>query len=652
MLRIDTLQPWTGMPTNQQIETMYPFSGISGPTDSGAGIATVDLLDDRAAISDLYPAAGWPESFGTIREKVSALLNIRGNGTGDMVETTGINVIARNVADPFNDVISNITGSITKGQVGPDGSFELHGLTPGAQYVLYVDNLMSGAYTVPRALSLPGPEEYYNGAQESGDRTTDDRSAWTTITATPATPVSANVTFNRVKGAPNMRWLPSGYLASDMTPDGSKVVGVAGEQYFVLDMNTGTTQLIGGFAPPGGSPSISDDGTRIAGNYRDPATDTVYWGLYENGTWTALPLRPEAVTPCMFGSSKLWEAVFGISGDGRTVLGGTYANGCGNSSYRATKWTAKGGSVALPKSPDSPTRASRANKANYDGSAIVGYDDASHGYRRGAYWLNGEQHLIGSANVANDPTNFVGEALDITPDGSIIIGLQAGIDGSTVRSRRRSRLALLRAYRRAATPERQYQRSQGRRLRHGRYRQRHPWLERLAVRPTGDHLDAGSRLDCDEELPERPGHLVRRHRHRERQRQRRQRAMLRRLLDPGRQPKLGHRCSQGGALPQAPGTAGAAEYHQRGLPHWSRGSPGPRRHRRRLPTRRTLSQHRSRLSSVLLCARAETPGRSSHARGQRQCGVGRRSAAAPGQARGAGQVPEEDRDRANQVMSL
>jgi hypothetical protein len=417
--------PWTGTPGLLQMETMYPFIGINNPNDTGAGMATVDRIDDKAAISDLYPAPGWPESHGIIRGTVSSLLNINGSGNGDMVQTTAVNVVARNVADPFNDFSSYISGQVSKGQVGEDGSFEFHGLTPGAQYVIYLDNLMSGAYNVPRLLTLPGPEEYYNGAGESGDGRNDDRCAWTTITAAPGSPVTADIVSNRVKGAPSMTWLPAGHIGSRMTPDGSKIVGTVGEQYFVMDTTTGTIENIGGYAPTGGSPSISDDGTRVSGNYRDLALNEVGWGIYENGAWTKLPLRADAVTPCLFGTIKNWGSSFGMSGDGQTVVGGSYANGCSNAGFRATKWTPTGGTVTLPKSPDSPTRANRANRANYDGSVIAGWDDHSFGYRRGVYWVNGAEHFFGSLGESN----FFGEGLNLTRDGSQIVGIQAGLDG-------------------------------------------------------------------------------------------------------------------------------------------------------------------------------------------------------------------------------
>ena len=418
--------PYSGTVPASQIETMFPFIGINSPTDTGAGMASVEKLDDTSALSDLYPAAGWPENHATIQGTIRSLLNIRGNGTGDTTEVTAANVIARNVADPFGDCTSAISGDETKGQVGPDGTFAFHGLTPGAEYVVYVDTLITGAYSVPRTPALPGPEEYYNGDLESGNGEADARCSWTSLTPAAGSSITADITLNRVKGAPSLTWLPAAYIATKITADGSKVVGNFGEQYFLYDVASGVGEAIGGYGPPGGSPSISDDGTRIAGNYRD-ASNQVFWGLYENGAWTALPKPAHAVTGCLFGSGIIqWGSPFGMSGDGQTVVGGVWTAGCASAGFDAAKWTAATGTVALPKSPDSPTRANRANKVSYDGSVIAGWDDNIFGNRRGAYWVNGVQHLFGSVDISN----YYGEGLSVARDGSMIVGLQKGIQAN------------------------------------------------------------------------------------------------------------------------------------------------------------------------------------------------------------------------------
>lgn len=401
----DCAAPWTGKPALSQHETMYPSISVT-PTGSGAGMGTVDRLDDIAAISDLYPAPGWPQAFGTIRGKIL---------TNDGKEITGVNVIARNVADPFNDVISYLSGQLSKGFAGPDGTFVLRGLTPGASYVIYVDNLISGAFAVPRLLALPGPEEYYNGVMESGNGETDDRCAYTPVAAAAGVETTANISFNKVKGAPTIQFIEAaGIIPTDITPDGSVVVGAIGSSSVFRWSEADGFQNVGGF--PSGQPAISDDGSRIAANVKDEIGST-WFGLYENGGWSFLE-PVSGVTPCGSGATVTWGSVYDISGDGSTIVGLAYTNGCATGGVRAFKWTEAGGTELLPKY-DSPTRAGRANAVNYDGSVIVGWDDASTGNRRGTYWIGGVPQLI-----QPDPSlPFAGEALDVTRDGRFIVGL-------------------------------------------------------------------------------------------------------------------------------------------------------------------------------------------------------------------------------------
>src|SRR5262249_24555800 len=155
--------------------------------------------DDMVAISDLYPAAGWPGSYGTIQGTVDSLTKILGNGTGPTQQITGVNMIARNLADPYGDCVSAMTGELTRNHlcVGPDGSYVLHGLTPGATYGVYTDRFNVGDFRVQPLSTLPGPEEWYNGANESGNGETDDRCAWTGIPVAAGVTNTANITFNK-----------------------------------------------------------------------------------------------------------------------------------------------------------------------------------------------------------------------------------------------------------------------------------------------------------------------------------------------------------------------------------------------------------------------------------------------------------------------
>ncbi len=180
--------PYGGFPNVNQLETMYPFIDPTYLTGSGPAQGTVEMLDDVASVSDIYPDAGWPNGYGTISGTI-----YMPNGTD---EVTGANVIVRNLADPWGDCSSMLSGAFSQGDAGPDGSYAFHGLTPGETYVVYVDGIVAGGFSTPPASPLPGPEEFFNGANESGDGDTDDKCDATGIVAVLNYNAPADIIFN------------------------------------------------------------------------------------------------------------------------------------------------------------------------------------------------------------------------------------------------------------------------------------------------------------------------------------------------------------------------------------------------------------------------------------------------------------------------
>lgn len=159
-----------------QVETMYPFAIVGG------GAETLHA-DDIAFYSTMYPEPGWFAGSGTFSGMVLAP-----NGTTPI---TGVNVIARNVDNPFVDAVSAISGDR-----GVTGEYTFNGLTPGAEYTVHIDQILDGGFSTTPA-ELVGPEEFYNGANESTDPNIDDPSESVNLMASAGATVSGlDVIFN------------------------------------------------------------------------------------------------------------------------------------------------------------------------------------------------------------------------------------------------------------------------------------------------------------------------------------------------------------------------------------------------------------------------------------------------------------------------
>jgi hypothetical protein len=175
-----------------------PFNtfGIAPPQElevmGGASFSQPALHgDDIAMISALYPEPGYFASTGMITGRVLSL---------DGVPLSGANVIARNVANPFHDAISAISSIYSKDLTSADpytGVYVLHGLTPGAEYAIYVDQIEFSDLRIP-PLALPGPEEFWNGASESnGVSSMDDPSEFIPLTVQAgSTTTGIDIIFN------------------------------------------------------------------------------------------------------------------------------------------------------------------------------------------------------------------------------------------------------------------------------------------------------------------------------------------------------------------------------------------------------------------------------------------------------------------------
>ena len=175
-----------------RIETMYPFLFING------GMATPHP-DDIAIFSTLYPEPSFAATTGSITGNIVAPNNT--------TPVTGVNVIARNIANPYDDAVSAISSDFTDNFASGSpfvGVYTVRGLTPGASYAVYVDQILVGGFSTPPRNPLPGPEEFYNGPLESNDPVTDPPgNVFTPVVALAGITTSdVDIIFNRLPPGP------------------------------------------------------------------------------------------------------------------------------------------------------------------------------------------------------------------------------------------------------------------------------------------------------------------------------------------------------------------------------------------------------------------------------------------------------------------
>lgn len=398
-------------PNAEQVETMYPFIDPypTSPTYNSPGMATVNVADDRAALSTLYPARGFKANSGRIMGRILAH-----DGTSPLM---GINVIARSATQPF-DAISRISGDRTQGLAGADGSFEIAGLTPGVPYVLYIDQLGPGGYSTPKAVLL-GPEENWNAA-ESGDAKTDNPCSSTKIVLAAGEVRKLSFTLNGIDGAPAFTWLPDS-LPSDLSDNGNRVTGMYGpfqSPFWTWSAGQGMRN-IGGV---GFQSTMSADGSVVGGSLPYPIVTE--WGTYDQeraALWSRETGWRSITNDAWKGCDIFHTTVYDVNKDGTAATGLAFKD-CRR--VYAFRWTERGGMRLLHKIS---TNAARGNVISGDGRIVGGWEEVPDGIGRvGAIWTDGEEMLLvdGGAGIPG----YVSEVMGMGTGGDVAVGYGAGPD--------------------------------------------------------------------------------------------------------------------------------------------------------------------------------------------------------------------------------
>src|SRR5215204_1661766 len=408
-----TTLPYATTVIKSDVETMYPFANIRPVTGNGVDLSTIEQSDDKASISNLYPASGYSESHGSIKGRILQ--------TDGETGVTGVNVIARNMDNPYKDAVSAMAGDYVRVATGDDGSYTINGLTPGARYAIYTDLIVNGGFPTKQPLYVPEGEEFYNGANESGNGITDDRCQVEPVTAVAGTTTTADITLNSVQGAPKFTPMYPGAFARTVSSDGIVVGGgvnpggtfrwTAEGGYEILNQTFGSDSY------------MSRDGLSFVSNTLAPNGKNIASVLTLGSNWLQLPL-PVAEAPAVtMETCTNLSSGSRISADGKAVGGMAYLDTNGplpgqTCIARPFIWSSEVGSRLLPV-PASISGSVRPNRISNDPSTIAGWHD-SLGPRQAVRWIDGQFAEFSTPGLP------VGEAQYVTPDGRMIIGGNAG----------------------------------------------------------------------------------------------------------------------------------------------------------------------------------------------------------------------------------
>jgi hypothetical protein len=196
--------------------------------------------------------------------------------------------------------------------------------------------------------------------------------------------------------------------------------------YSIWKPDSSITVNIGGLAPGngiGGQAQFSNNGDFLSGTGYGPlgAEMSRYNGTTHQ--WSVVGSLGFVVDSTAGGG-------FGISGDGNTVVGLSWADTTGGVAYaHAVAWNQAEGIIDLGSLHDSIHASTRANAASYDGSVVVGWQDYNGPWKSavwrknpaGGYFPN-KYLLIDTTGSPTDEFNQIGECSVVSSNGVWIGG--------------------------------------------------------------------------------------------------------------------------------------------------------------------------------------------------------------------------------------
>lgn len=220
-------------------------------------------------------------------------------------------------------------------------------------------------------------------------------------------------------GQVRIEWLGSG-APTAISADGTVIAGNTYGTYetFRWTAETGIEPLgmcsVCVLGSGAGGPDISADGRFISASILGQDSTYVTPGRWseETGWVECMPPMPPGGSPL----SDAYGSAWGLSGDGSTVVGLYWLGGGAN----GFAWNPTDGPMGM----GSTVGNSRINEANFDGSVLVGWDEAPFGTWLPTVWENGTiTHLTETESFCMANT--------VTPDGNMIGGSSS--EGAGVR---------------------------------------------------------------------------------------------------------------------------------------------------------------------------------------------------------------------------